>query len=1146
MRAQPWLRRIAISVGALLVLIALLAVFAINSTWALRQAVQLGLRAAPVDLKVDQIDGTLAGGVTLLGARLDTDAVSVSLERLCLRIDLGDLISRRVIVHELTLDQVHVTPKPATETTPAPRGPFAVPEITAPLPIQVNRFAVNGLRVSSAPDYPIDQLKTALSWEDSRIRIRKLVVNAPFAGLDLNATADLGTEPALDATINWTWTEPAAKGALTLGGTVGNIAFDHQLSAPASVSSTGQIQLEGRVQPLIDLTHALARPYIANDVRVGRLTLQHRGTPSDTVAALSARVSHPRLPATNVNADVAWHDSTLRVDTVAVDGDALQAQLSGTVATKGGVTAELDVVLARLSAALLDPSVEGQLAARGHVTARPERWQATLPELTGTINGFDLRGTVDARGAGKDIEIQRGDLSLGDNRVEVRGQIAESGTLDLKARLDLPALAQIDTRFGGTLDGTLTVTGTKDAPALDLALDGRDLAAGALNVREVAAEIALEASGALRGTARLADARVDDVDYGSADLMLAGSRDRPEVSFNVTSNAPLAGLTARGAVSAEQKATHWQVGVTEVAIDADVIGRWALEAPFTARAAPGDIQVTPNIWRSGDGAFIELRNAQMQDDTVAIDARIERLPLAIAQIALPTDITLAGTASADVQLEKTNDQWTGNASWAQSDTILSVPVQATTEEIAFDTATVDLVIERGGLQADIDVQGDHGVSITGVVGVSDMTAIAQSPISGQLDLALGELDWLAALAPGLDQLRGAFEARATIGGRADLPEIKGDLSLTNGSVFLTDAGVRVDGIDMTGALDDDFALNGRAQLGGGPLTIEGRVTQPLLATRRVSVSLAGEQLQVINDDQYQVKVSPDITLVFNAADGASIGGRIDVPMANVRIAELPPSVVTASPDIQVAGREPDDAIALPIHGAVTLALGDEVHVFALGLDTDVGGDVNLRLDEGKPPRLDGRLTLENGTFKAYGQDLVIERGNVIYAGPIDNPNIDLRAVRRVQDASGDVTAGVRVTGAAKQPNIELYSEPALSQTDTLSYLLLGRASDDTSGAEGQSLSQAALNLGLSRSAPLTRELAAGLGLDELTVGGDSLDAAELVAGKQINDRLYIRYSYGVFSNLGAILLRYRLSRRLTLEAGSADAQSLDMLYTIEK
>jgi translocation and assembly module TamB len=96
------------------------------------------------------------------------------------------------------------------------------------------------------------------------------------------------------------------------------------------------------------------------------------------------------------------------------------------------------------------------------------------------------------------------------------------------------------------------------------------------------------------------------------------------------------------------------------------------------------------------------------------------------------------------------------------------------------------------------------------------------------------------------------------------------------------------------------------------------------------------------------------------------------------------------------------------------------------------------------------------------------------------------------------------------------------------------------------LSGAAVALGLRQVTRITDQIGQSIGVDELTLAGDGGDTTALVAGKQVNSRLYARYAYGVFSQLGTLLLRYRLNRNLTLEAGTGENQSLDILYTVEK
>jgi translocation and assembly module TamB len=122
----------------------------------------------------------------------------------------------------------------------------------------------------------------------------------------------------------------------------------------------------------------------------------------------------------------------------------------------------------------------------------------------------------------------------------------------------------------------------------------------------------------------------------------------------------------------------------------------------------------------------------------------------------------------------------------------------------------------------------------------------------------------------------------------------------------------------------------------------------------------------------------------------------------------------------------------------------------------------------------------------------------------------------------------------------------MSEADALSYLLTGRPLADATTADGSNLSNTAYSLGLRQAALITNQIGQTVGLDELTVSGSNQNTTELVAGKQINADLYARYAYGVFTRLGHLLLRYRISQSFAIEIGAGETQSMDILYTIEK
>lgn len=146
-----------------------------------------------------------------------------------------------------------------------------------------------------------------------------------------------------------------------------------------------------------------------------------------------------------------------------------------------------------------------------------------------------------------------------------------------------------------------------------------------------------------------------------------------------------------------------------------------------------------------------------------------------------------------------------------------------------------------------------------------------------------------------------------------------------------------------------------------------------------------------------------------------------------------------------------------------------------------------------------------------------------------------------------MTAGIKVKGRLQQPQLELFSNPAMGQTDMLSYLLLGRPVESASGEEGEMMASAALALGLAGGDRLARSIGDQFGLDEMRIeSSDSGDEASLVVGRYLSPRLYVSYGVGLVESLNSLKLRYQISDRWQAEAVSGENQGADFLYSIER
>jgi translocation and assembly module TamB len=215
--------------------------------------------------------------------------------------------------------------------------------------------------------------------------------------------------------------------------------------------------------------------------------------------------------------------------------------------------------------------------------------------------------------------------------------------------------------------------------------------------------------------------------------------------------------------------------------------------------------------------------------------------------------------------------------------------------------------------------------------------------------------------------------------------------------------------------------------------------------------------------------------------------------------------------------------------------------------TKVTGGMRLTVDPSRSMTANGTLMLA-GTYNAYGQTLNLEKGQLLFNGPLDDPGLDVRAVRMVGEAAAanQTTVGVELVGSVKAPRTRVFSTPAMSEADALSYLLLGRPLTGTGSEETATLQTAALSMGLQQALPAVRRIGQSLGLDELSVQTTATDAGALMAGKYLSPKVYIRYSYGLFNRIGGLLLRFKVNERLSIETRSGDQKSMDLLYTVEK
>ncbi|MGB5340239.1 MAG: translocation/assembly module TamB domain-containing protein, partial [Gammaproteobacteria bacterium] len=276
-----------------------------------------------------------------------------------------------------------------------------------------------------------------------------------------------------------------------------------------------------------------------------------------------------------------------------------------------------------------------------------------------------------------------------------------------------------------------------------------------------------------------------------------------------------------------------------------------------------------------------------------------------------------------------------------------------------------------------------------------------------------------------------------------------------------------------------------------------------------------------------------------------ITGTVRIPDAQIRLRELK-GVARESGDLVLVQQEEviPQADKYQVFSRVNVILDDKVSFDGFGLSGKLAGKVEILEQPGKVTRGQGELNIIDGQYKLYGTELDIEKGRLVFAGgPIGNPGLEMRVVRK----TGDVLAGVRVTGTAETPKLNLFSDPAMEQSDVLSYLLLGIPTSKASGAQGAALSGAAASLGLTGGDWLANKLGGAFGLEEMRIeSGESVEESSLVLGKYLSPRMYISYAVGLFDQLNTFRIRYSLSKRWAVQTEAGVATGADLLFSMER
>ncbi len=1101
----------------------------------LRWALQQLEPASGGDLRLDEARGSIAGGMRFERIAFASGALRIDAREVSGRLAVLSLFTGTLRIEALQARSVEVVPRGEDAGEPPPQ------RLALPFRVRIYDAQLATLRlVLRQATYEATAVRFSYSGGPLEHALRDASAETPWGRLSLAATMAAASPFRAEA-----------RASLERHGAKAS-AFARLLPFAENRIEALQARVEGLDLARFheSLPHTLLKGHFEG---AGTTASPLAGKVSLTNGAAGA-IDQRRIPASALAAQVEVQGDRLLLRGLDASAAGGQVRGSGSIAAD---RAQLQLRLAGIDLRALRTSLRRtKLSGEIALSLAPAQQSAR-----GALSQRDMKLAFDASRAGNAVQVRS-------FRAEAAGGVATGAAeLDLGGAMRGSASLRFSgfdpARFGdypeGSLNGRAEVSGTLAEPRRVRAR--WSVAQSRLHGKPLATE----------GSASIAGARVFDLDaegkWGENRFSARGAFGAAgdELAWTLAADRlPIEGLgavrakgTARGALAEHEvvlsaRAEHFAVGATlrggwlgqagwkgELA-RLRVDGKYplVLEAPAALQLSAEKVHAGVILARLGEGR-LHVRALDWTPGRLATRGEFSGFPAAWLLYPAGLGKTLGSTLLLDGNwaLDST-PQLDGRLQVRRASGDLAV-LQPAPLQLGLGDATLAAQFEKGA--ASLTLQAASRLGALRAQGTAaSLSRDAAIQFEAQAELA--DIRAIAGTLPANVRIGG--RAAAVLQGRGTLgaPEVAGRVSADSLSVHYPPYGIYLDGGRLRASLEGEALRVEELTLRGGDGAFSARGVLPLTRSADATLRWTASDLRLLG--------RPDLRLVVSGEGSAAMENRRVALQGRVRVNEgyieqglhrLP----RLDDDIVIVGREGNDAppnrTRPPLDVDLLVDLGERLKVRAADFDGRLQGEVHLASTGGSALRAFGRIYAADATYRAYGRNLQVDPGVVIFNGPLDNPALQISAWRRNQE----VQAGVRITGNLREPRVELVSEPPLPEGAKLSWLVLGRAPTEMSGGDLALLQTAASALlGRGNAVPFTTRIADAVGLDELALRGSSELANRVVAfGKRLNDRLYITYEQGIGTAAqNLVKIDLSLTERISLRAQTGTSSGAGVYY----
>lgn len=829
-----------------------------------------------------------------------------------------------------------------------------------------------------------------------------------------------------------------------------------------------------------------------------------------------------------------------------------------------GVDINLNLDEVNLGSILADENfyskITSKFAVKSKIPLQGNLLENLSADIEGTIEpssifGINLTdGAIDVSYENQILDIKSLSLNSDKNKLVVSGTSPEPLGADFNYDIELENLSFIsgisaDLALSGSLKATGDVTGSLNNPKITIDGEVLDFA---MDEKYSAKSIKINGSGTLSNENPELKAKV------AIDTLAVNKKEIREIVLDVSSegtaiNADLL-IIEDDQFRYEMKAALVDLSSTQKDIE---ISELILKLEDTTLDNRDKILMTiaPNSFVLQNFNLYYNDNSALANANITYDGNIEgniqlnNLSLDDITKALEFGTPVQGVINATVDLQGTMQDPVVNANirtqnltyndFKNDDILFSLHYLNQNLDLNFviSNNSVDILSAKGSSNIDLDFNDlDENIDKATINLSIDSKGVDLSPLSSLIDE--------------VTKSEGTLVVDLNATGKLVSPTVVGKIELQEATLrtktIRNDIGIPKALIEMNGqkAVLQTLELstgNGNASFQGEldiptfSYTLSGNMDNLLIKPERISAALTGD----LN--------------VKGEGEKVDIAGKIEVARLRVTLPDKTPKEL---PEIQFADVEKDEFVVdsgdeesyfdKNIALDMQVAMRNNNWIRGQGANIELRGNLDIQKKYEQTVRIIGDISVIRGTYENFGKLFRIEEGNVSFSGGQEiDPFLDIVALHRVSD----VNVYINIGGRASEPKIDLTSDPSMSETDIVSYLVFGASSSDIGSGERSAAGGIASGLaGGIAASQLQSMLGSAVSLDVVSISGTNVEI-----GKYLTEDLYIAYERGTSESIldstnityNKVLVEYHILKNVTIDADiGGENPGADLFYNI--